>query len=137
MDIILGSINKKREYIVNDNNYVQMLNYFSQNPEGVEGSTVRIRGFSVKDTQYITDGYFALGKYIISCCVADAGVFGILVENMDTVNDNSWYEIEGTLKVIEDKYKQKTIAIVPTNINSISSENMYIYENYNFMQFKR
>lgn len=133
-DVVLNN-NEEVLYELNDSNYVITLNKLYENIDNIEGSKIIIRGFTIKDTSVITAGYFIIGKYIVSCCVADAGVVGILVkEELISVNDNEWYEIEGVINVIEDNTGSKTIAITPTTIESIESENMYVYQTYAFLQ---
>ena len=116
-------------YEINDKNYVRTINYLNSNMDKVIGSRIKISGFTIKDASYITDGYFVIGKYIITCCVADAGIIGILVKQDDlkTVNDSSWYEIEGTITSIEDKFGQRAIAITSDKITSVDNEEMYVY----------
>lgn len=55
-----------------------------------------MREFALKKASYLPYGYFALGKYAMSCCAADAGFTGFIAkyDNSKIVSDK-WYEIEG------------------------------------------
>lgn len=125
----------KVDYDVVDAAYSSIVDYLS-NTDGVKnatGKTIRIRGFTVKKADYITPGYFAIGKYNISCCVADASVYGLLVDyDLSKIEDNGWYEIEGVLEKVTNKWGYETLAIKAVKVTEIdkNSEQLYIYPCY-------
>lgn len=57
---------------------------------------VRVSGFVYKDEQYGND-HFLVTRFVVSCCVADANVLGLLVNTPDaaTFVDDQWVEVEG------------------------------------------
>ena len=118
---------------INDDNYIEALNYLYLNMDEVKGDTVKISGFAIKDAPFVTEGHFVIGKYVISCCAADAGVVGILVKDSRVkVNDKGWYEIEGVIDVVKDKYQKETVIIRPKKATPIVPGNMYVYETYTY-----
>lgn len=119
--------NDEFDYIITDENYNDLINYITNDTENSEGKTVKISGYAVVDAEYITDGYFAIGKYSISCCTADAGFVGILVENKDLeIEKNLWFEIEGVLEKTTSKYGYETLYLKILNIQEIEAQNRYV-----------
>ena len=87
------------------------------------------------NTPGIPKGYFAIGKYVISCCAADAS-FGGFISKYDgdvEIKENEWYEIEGVLNTAKDVNGYDIIIINVVNIKQIdgSKEEIYVYPCYN------
>ena len=118
-----------------DESYDTLANYLSYVPNATvyEGKTIRVRGFIVKQAYYLNKNQFAIGKYSISCCVADAGFIGFIVNyNPSKVKENAWYEIEGVLQKDKDKDGVDILSIKVVNIKEIDSkkEEQYVYPCY-------
>lgn len=97
------------------------------------GKKIRVRGFAVKKLQYMPTGYFSIGKYIISCCAADAGFGGFFAKyDLSKIKENTWYEAEGVLDKIKDNDGYNTLVINVINIKEIdgSKEQQYAYPCY-------
>ena len=117
-----------------DSNYTVLANYitFEEKSSNFNGKTIKLRGFVVKNVDYIKEGYFAIGKYEITCCAADAGFVGFIGEyDTSKLKENSWYEIEG---VIEKNNLgngiKSTIKVI--NIKEIKKEEQYVYPCYSY-----
>ena len=117
-----------------DSNYTVLANYitFEEKSSNFNGKTIKLRGFVVKNVDYIEEGYFAIGKYEITCCAADAGFVGFIGEyDTSKLKENSWYEIEG---VIEKNNLgngiKSTIKVI--NIKEIKKEEQYVYPCYSY-----
>ena len=119
---------------VTDKTYDDLANYMLyEKAIKYEGKTIRVRGFAVKYAKYLPEGYFALGKYVISCCAADATFSGFIVKLDDhTVIHNKWYEIEGVLEsaIDADGYQIMTIKIVNLKEIDGEKEEQYVYPCY-------
>ena len=100
------------------------------------GKTIRVRGFALKNTDFIPNGMFGIGKYMISCCAADASFYGFFVstDDLSIIEEEKWYEIEGVLEEGLDTYGQKVIVVHLVNIKEISDKNedYYIYPCYSY-----
>ena len=100
------------------------------------GKKIKVRGFAVKKgLPYLPSGYFAIGKYIISCCAADAGFGGFYAKyDLSKVKENTWYEIEGILEKTQDTEGYNILAIKVININEIdgNKEEQYAYPCYSY-----
>ena len=100
-----------------------------------EGKTIRVRGFAIKKADFLPNGYFAIGKYAISCCAADAGFTGFMSKyDNDKIKVNRWYEVEGILRKGKDKDNNDTMYIEVINIKEIDSkkEEQYVYPCYSY-----
>lgn len=118
-----------------DSNYDGLSGYLSYvvKANKYEGKTIRVRGFALKDASYLPDEYFALGKYSVSCCVADAGFTGFFIKyDKSKITNNNWYEVEGILEKGKDKEGYDIMYIKVINIKEINSkkEEQYIYPCY-------
>lgn len=124
----------KPYFDVTDKTYDDLVNYMLyEKAIKYEGKTIRVKGFAVKYAKYLRDGYFALGKYVISCCAADATFGGFIVKLDDyTVIHNKWYEIEGILEpaIDADGYQIMTIKIINLKEIDGKKEEQYVYPCY-------
>lgn len=113
-----------------DESYSSVANYLSYDEESIKfiGKTIRIRGFIIDYYDELPKGYYAIGKYGISCCAADASVVGMTFRYDGKIDKSSWYEIEGVLEPYdEDKYTYLNINV--TKIKKIDGmmEEQYVY----------
>lgn len=120
---------------INDSNYNELSNYitFAPKADKFDGKTIRVRGFALKKAQYLPDGFFAIGKYSITCCAADAGFTGFMaLYDNSKIKENKWYEVEGVLEKGKDSEGYDIMYIKVINIKEISSkgEEQYVYPCY-------
>lgn len=123
----------KVDFDVVDEAYSYLTTYFSNTKYYYkhEGQTIKLRGFVVK-SKYVPNGYFAIGKYEISCCAADAGLVGFISRYDGEVKDGSWVEIEGVLETIKSSTGKNMIGVHVINLKEIdeSTEELYVYPCY-------
>ena len=122
---------------VKDETYDGLSNYltFTTKTNTYVGKTIRIRGLATNKQESILDGFFLIGKYLISCCVADASFVGFIVKKDEfKIQENNWYEIEGILERTKDKNKNSMMKIKIINLKEIDSktEEEYIYPCYTY-----
>ena len=107
---------------------------YNRNPEKLVGKTIRVRGFAVLNAEYLPDGVFAIGKYLISCCAADAEVTGFMAvsDEVSSLKENAWYEVEGVLELGEDTYGNQILMIRVLHYKKISgkTESTFVYPCY-------
>ena len=125
------------DFEVVDANYAELANYitFSSKADKYSGKTIKVRGMALQDVEYISDDYFMIGKYLISCCAADASFTGFVVKyDGNKIESDKWYDIEGILEkgVDEEGYDIMYIKII--NIKEINgnSELQYVYPCYSY-----
>lgn len=123
----------KVDFDVKDESYTMLVDYltYGTNNKKFIDKTVRISGFTVIKNNFIPNGYFAIGKYAVSCCAADASFIG-LISKYDTskIKDNTWYEMEGILKEGKDKEGIDILYLKVINMKEIKEEEQYVYPCY-------
>ena len=133
--VIIDKDNFNIDFEVIDENYYSLADFISfpgTKYKEYENKGIKVRGFTIKESNYVPDGYFLLGKYTITCCAADAELAGFYVKLDDyEIKDDSWYEIEGVLK----KIKYQGLNVMTINIINIKeidegSEELYVYPCY-------
>lgn len=120
-----------------DENYDELSNYITYEPKAIKfkGKTIKFRGFALKKASFLPNGYFAVGKYSISCCAADAGFTGFIIKNgKKKIAADNWYEVEGVLEKGKDKHGYDIMYVKIINIKEINSndEEQYIYPCYSY-----
>lgn len=102
----------------------------------LEGKTIRVRGFTLEKDSAIPKGYIGIGKYIISCCVADASYGGFIAKQKENLKlkDNTWYEVEGILKKGKDGYGNDILYIDIKKAKKIKKkdEELYVYPCFSY-----
>jgi uncharacterized repeat protein (TIGR03943 family) len=77
---------------------------FSSNsdPSIFRGQLVDVTGFVYHDPRLGKDQFF-VGRFVVTCCVADAVALGMVVDTPDAgkFTDNSWVEVKGSIYVAE------------------------------------
>ncbi len=122
---------------VDDEVYLDLANYLTYNSkaENYIGKTIRVRGFTINENDYLPSGLYGFGKYGVSCCVADAGFMGfILKPNNHRIKKSTWYEVEGYIERYKDLSGHDIFPITVVNIKEIDGkdEEEYIYPCYNY-----
>lgn len=117
---------------IEDSTYSYLADYitYMAGARKFDGKTIRVRGFALDYSDYLQDGYFALGKYAITCCAADAEFSGFMIKyDLSKIKYGSWYEVVGVLKVGQDKEGYTVMTIDATSVKEISSkgEEQYVY----------
>ncbi|HNB52407.1 MAG TPA: TIGR03943 family protein [Anaerolineales bacterium] len=80
--------------------WVRMYN-FSQDPAEMIGQAADVVGFVYQDPR-LSEGQFMVGRFTLSCCVADAFAIGMIVAWPDSANlpDNQWVRVKGPVDVL-------------------------------------
>lgn len=114
---------------VTEDNFKIVNNETYMFPEKYAGKEITMLGFVYKEADMLP-GQFALGRYVITCCSADAFFTGFLCEykNAADFEEGSWLNIRGTIKI--GQYKGSRIPVVAvTTVNKAAGEpeNPYVY----------
>ncbi|USB31881.1 TIGR03943 family protein [Paenibacillus sp. YPG26] len=73
-----------------------------------EGKPIRLSGFVYSDPSLDRHNAFALGRFLVLCCTADAAPFGVYIKPEEPVNlpQDTWVEIEGHIHVTRNQGKE-------------------------------
>ncbi|APH03982.1 TIGR03943 family putative permease subunit [Bacillus weihaiensis] len=114
-----------------DENYIAMTTILDRSPEKFKGKKVEMTGFVFREADF-TEEQFVLARFGLSCCVADASVFGTLasLEDAKSYGDDQWVKIQGTVTVV--KYQEWVLPnIEVTKIERVEvPDSPYVYEEY-------
>lgn len=118
-----------------DQNYNELSDYitFAPKADKFQNKTIKVRGLVLEKDDYLPEGYFALGKFVISCCAADASFAGFAIKyDNNNIKVGEWYEIDGILKKGQDKMGYDIMYIEVINSKNIkaSSEEQFVYPCY-------
>lgn len=91
-----------------DKNIMDWWNDFRSAAGGMEsfaGQAVQVSGFVYQDERYGAD-QFMVTRFVVSCCVADANVLGLLVQwpTDQTPANDQWVEVEGVFVANPDPH---------------------------------
>lgn len=116
---------------VKDSTYQTLANYltYTEGARIYAGKTIRVTGFVIKNEPYLKDNLFALGRYAISCCAADAEFSGFMVNyDASKVKEDKWYTVEGKLKLDTDGEGYDILSIEVINIKEAKKpKDTYVY----------
>lgn len=95
----------------------------SIDPQSLDGKSVQIDGFVVRNSAMsLADNQFMLARYVVTCCVADAGGVGMRVQwaNSTTYPNDQWVQVAGTIKLqnVAGVMQPLVIANTVTQINA-------------------
>lgn len=88
-----------RNIVINDSNYIETLIDMSDNLDSYVGSEVSINGFIYRDDT-MSSNQFVIGRLAITCCAADAQLFGYLCkyDDWNKLKDNEWFNIKAKIE---------------------------------------
>ncbi|GGA45670.1 TIGR03943 family putative permease subunit [Paenibacillus physcomitrellae] len=97
------------------------------------GKSISLTGFVYKDTALEQPaGEFAVGRFLVLCCTADALPFGVLVkspQNAVSFNKDTWVKVTGKINV-ETVGGQQVLKIDAAQINATAQPSVpYVYPN--------
>lgn len=101
---------ENQQYILlNDSNFLKAMEVIYNNPGDFIGKSLSYKGFVFHDSGQ--PDYF-LFRFGIIHCVADSGVYGMLIKKPNEANwkNDDWIEVEGTIKT---QYYQPFHASIP------------------------
>ncbi|MTH54441.1 TIGR03943 family protein [Bacillus mangrovi] len=114
-----------------DEDFIQITNLMDEKPEQYKGKKVKIKGFVYREPGF-AESQLAIARFGISCCVADAAVYGMIGEYGEAAKfkKDDWVEAEGTLTHQSFNGKELPVILV-TKLKKIDQpETPYVYENY-------
>jgi len=110
--------------------WVRTLNVYPE-PDAYNGQKVEVIGFVIYP-QGLSEQYFWISRFILTCCAADAYPVGLPVKlpvdkSRNKYPQDAWFKVKG--EMITDKLsRQRKLTILPTEIKSIPKpKNPYDY----------
>ncbi|MFC0274218.1 TIGR03943 family putative permease subunit [Metabacillus herbersteinensis] len=117
--------------VLTEENYIAMTNIIDKSPEKFVGKSIEFIGFIYREPDF-DENQFVVARFGLSCCVADASVYGTLATLPDAkqYGDDQWIRISGELT----KTNYQDWVLPNVQIQSIEKieqpKSPYVYENY-------
>lgn len=94
----------------NDRSYVPMMTIIQDNLQSMLGKTVSTKGFVYREKNFMQN-QIIVARFGISCCVADASVFGMMAKgDVAALPKDTWVQVSGTIE--QTKYDGGTIPFI-------------------------
>lgn len=119
----------QRKIQVEDKDYVQTMSIIGQDVNGFKGKEITFAGFIYKDRD-VTGNKAVVARYGITCCIADASVWGMIVTGKDVekISEETWVKVTGIL----DKTTYKRTLFPLVKISKVEKINKptdpYVYD---------
>ncbi|MFC3886284.1 TIGR03943 family putative permease subunit [Bacillus songklensis] len=116
---------------VTEEQYIPTMTIIDENAVKFVGKKIELTGFVYREEGFTKD-QFVVARFGLSCCVADASVYGTLatMENAKTYKTDEWIKVEGTL--LKTTYNDSLLPYIHIeHIERIEPpKNPYVYEFY-------
>jgi putative membrane protein len=127
-EAISSTLQQSDHIEINNQNYTNVVSELMLHPQLYAGKELAMEGFVYTDSTF-SSGQFALVRYIIFCCSADAIPYSILCQNntQQSFPVGTWLTVHGTILV--DEYRQKTVPLISINTAELIDQpaSPYIY----------
>ncbi|WEV60888.1 TIGR03943 family protein [Streptococcaceae bacterium ESL0729] len=116
---------------VTEKNYMEVMELIYDYPSEFIGKKIRLTGFAYNNASN-GQNYHFLFRFGIIHCIADSGVFGLMIEGSKDYKDNTWLSVEGTLvSQFFDVYKRNIPTIQVEEIKEVDQPaNPYVYRSF-------
>lgn len=127
------SIYDEDTVVVDEKSYTEILTTLDLYLDAFQGKTIEITGF-VYRTEAMLEQQFAVGRFAMTCCSADASPYGVFSEFADakSLKDDEWVTITGKI----GKTQFNEMDIMKIDVVSVKKteqpEEPYVYPNYDF-----
>lgn len=129
----LSNFANQRKIILTDQNYLTGLEAIYNYPISFSGKSIGFDGFVYKGEQ-VDDNHYFVFRFGFIHCVADSGVFGMLVEfpKGTVLKDDEWVHVSGTLtSELYQPFKQTVPVLRTLSWNDIAApSDPYVYRTF-------
>ncbi|MEH7086465.1 TIGR03943 family protein, partial [Neobacillus drentensis] len=95
---------------INDQLYVPMMSIIQDNLQDMIGKTVSTKGFVYREKNFMQN-QIIVARFGISCCVADASVYGMMAKgNVTALPKDKWVQVTGV--IAQTQFDGGTIPII-------------------------
>ncbi|TYR79361.1 TIGR03943 family protein [Priestia megaterium] len=122
---------KQDHIVVTDPEYISVMNIIENNVEKFVGKTLEIKGFVYREEGF-EKNQFVVARFGLSCCVADASVYGTLstVKNASAFKTDDWIQVKGTIQKTSYHDADLPYLQIETVKEIKQPDNPYVYEMY-------
>lgn len=110
-------------------NYVSTLDLYG---EKLKGKRFKLKGFVYREPGNLKKNQLIVGRFIVSCCTADANVLGLIAQFDDAqqLKSDQWYEITGTLTTTKVFDYPSPLIMIESYKTATKPKDPYVYFSY-------
>lgn len=127
-DELAEEYTKKDHIEVTDENYLDVITMIDLNVKQFIDKTLTIKGFVYREPD-LKNNQIVVARFGMTCCVADASVYGTLVESDEvaSLEEDSWVEVNGTIKATTYNGEEMMV-LLPDKMKQIDApKDPYVY----------
>ncbi|MFC5714103.1 TIGR03943 family putative permease subunit [Thalassorhabdus alkalitolerans] len=96
---IADAYENQDEVIITEDNFLDMVSAMDIHLDSFKGKEIEVSGFVYREPEF-NENQMVVARFSMTCCIADATVYGLLVESEEAVHyeEDSWVTIRGTIQ---------------------------------------
>ncbi|GEN53537.1 TIGR03943 family putative permease subunit [Halobacillus faecis] len=116
-----------------EDNYIGTISLMEDHMEEYLGKEIVMNGFVFREDTY-PENQIVVGRFGISCCVADGGIYGVMVQGaeLNTYKNDTWVEVRGILNMVDYNGWQLPLIEPKDMIEIETPHEPYVYETFEF-----
>lgn len=116
---------------VREEQYIQTLSIIDENLDELIGKEIQLIGFIYKDESFV-ENQAVISRFTVTCCVADAGVYGLLAEDdeLAALEPDTWVNVSGIIEKVDFNGYMMPVIKEPVYQVIDAPENPYVEEFY-------
>ncbi|WP_312094408.1 TIGR03943 family putative permease subunit [Niallia sp.] len=113
--------------VIDDNNYLQMMDMINTNLDNMIGKEIAITGFIHREDSF-TDKEAVIARYVMTHCIADLGIYGYMMDgDLSSLQSDQWYSIKGRIEKKEFEGQTMPIIKLEQAEKAAAPEQDYLY----------
>lgn len=126
-------VNNSNEVVLDDKDFLIGMEYIYKFPGYFDDKTIKFQGFTYNEKELESNQIF-LFRFGIIHCIADSGIFGMLVQFPDDIHikNDEWIQVEGKISNVYYQPFKKTIPVLKVTKwkSTPKPEEPYVYRTY-------
>ncbi|MYL65698.1 TIGR03943 family protein [Bacillus hwajinpoensis] len=127
-DELAAKYSKMDHIQITNKNYLDVITTIDLNLEKFIGKKLTIKGFVYREPDF-NEKQIVVARFGMNCCVADASVYGTLIESdqVHSIEEDTWVEVTGTIS--NTSYNgQEMMLLLPDEMKQIEApKDPYVY----------
>ncbi|MGG3574592.1 TIGR03943 family protein [Bacillus gobiensis] len=127
----LTSLEAKKIILLTNENFLPVLDQIERNLQHFVGKKVQLEGFVYREPDFTKD-QIVVARFGVSCCTADAVVFGMAANgnSLQSLPNDTWIRVKGTIDVLHYNDSELPVIVDPTIEKIDPPSHPYVYDTY-------
>jgi uncharacterized repeat protein (TIGR03943 family) len=128
-DQLKNHVLSSRKIRIDPENYAYIMTIIEQNIDHLKGKQVELTGFVFRD-QSVAANEIITARFVITCCIADASVYGMLTRGeVGHLKKDTWVRVAGRLNTSVSNEHVLPVLDVEQITPVSQPKNPYVYDN--------